>query len=235
MGCAILKGVQMNEDNNTSIEEALAALLRLEEHQLELWQRMLRAYGSALYPLDLLATGASNRSAALCSGFRSLIKGRNIICAAPLLRLQIDTALRFYAAFLVDEPHGFASAVLKGIPVRKLKDKTGKLMHDSYLISCLSKQYPWVAKVYETTSGYIHLSATHISLAIESTDEQTEDFEMQVGAGDKELPERTYVEAIEAFCAVTRVLHYYVEGWTVTKNNPEMAARFRKNMVNTRD
>ena len=80
--------------------------------QLETCRRMYTAYASALYPLDLLAAAAFSRSLAQCSGFRALIEARNYICAASILRLQIDTALRFFAAFLVDNPHEFAGSVL---------------------------------------------------------------------------------------------------------------------------
>jgi hypothetical protein len=214
------------------VETALAALMSLEKSEVEMWQRMLRAYGGALYPLDLVALGALNRSAALCSGFRSLVEARNFICAASILRLQLDTALRFYAAFLVTEPHAFASAVLKGTPVRKLKDRTGTLMHDRHLVSCLSLQHPWVAKVYETTSGYIHLSEQHIFQAIESVEERERLVKIKISAADKELSEQTYVEAVEAFCAATQVFHHYVEVWIVAKDNPEAVARLRKKKDN---
>lgn len=115
----------MNTKNTLAVEAALAKLLSMEEAQANMWLRMLRAKEGAFYPLDLLAIGALNRSAAQCVGFRLLVQARNFICAASILRLQLDTALRFYAAFLVAEPHVFASTVLKGIPVRKLKDSSG--------------------------------------------------------------------------------------------------------------
>jgi hypothetical protein len=218
----------MNTKNTPTVETALAKLVSLEEAQANIWLRMLRAYRGALYPLDLLAIGALNRSAAQCAGFRNLVRSRNCICAASILRLQLDTALRFYAAFLVANPHTFASAVLKGTPVKRLKDKTGNPLHDTYLVSCLSKQYPWVAKVYQKTSGYIHLSEQHIFQAIESVEEQERVIKIKMSAEDKELPEQTYVEAVEAFCSATKVFHHYVEGWIVTKDNPEAVARLRK-------
>ena len=218
--------------NTPTVETALAKLVSLEEAQATTWLRMLRAYGGALYPMDLLAIGALNRSAAQCAGFRSLVQARNFICAASILRLQLDTALRFYAAFLVAEPHAFASAVLKGTQVRKLKDRDGTLMRDAHLVSCLSQQYPWVAKVYQTTSGYIHLSEQHIFQAIESLEERERITKIKMSAEDRELPEQTYVEAMEAFCAATKVFHHYVEGWVATKENPEVVARLRKKRGN---
>ena len=67
---------------------------------------------------------------------------RNLICAGALLRLQLDTALRFYAAFRVEKPHDFALAVLDGKRVRDLKDLDGQKMTDDYLVRKLGASFP---------------------------------------------------------------------------------------------
>jgi hypothetical protein len=218
----------MSEEHRPIVKSALGKLAALESQQTDTWRRMLLAYNSTLYPLDLLAAGALNRSVALCSGFRALIEARNYICSASILRLQIDTALRFYAAFLVDDPHEFTGSVLKGIPVRKMKDQKGKLMSDALLVSCLPAKYSWVLKVYEKTSGYIHLSEQHIFQALESLDAEERALRIKVSATDKELPEKVYCEVIEAFCAATEMFLHYVEGWIFTKDNPDLVAQLKK-------
>jgi hypothetical protein len=210
---------KMNAELGPTVKTALGKLAALESEQLETFRRMYIAYGSALYPLDLLAAAALNRSLAQCSGFRALVEARNYICAAPILRLQIDTALRFFAAFLVDNPHEFAGSVLKGIHVDKLKDQNGKQMRDAYLLSCLPAKFSWVKEVYKKTSGYIHLSGEHISQTLESLDEEERTLCIKVSATDKELSEKVYCEVIEAFCAATEMFLYYVEGWIFTKDN----------------
>jgi hypothetical protein len=217
-----------NTIENQFCEAALRKLGTLEDRQPNTWLRMLRAHDSALYPLDLLAMGALNRSAALCAGFRTLIEQRNFVCAASILRLQLDNALRFYAAFLVDEPHAFASAILEGTPVRKLKDRSGILMRDAHLVDCLSKEYSWVVRVYETTSGYIHLSEQHIFQAAKLVKSGDRVAEFKMSATDKTFPEETYVEAIEAFYAATELFLHYVEGWIHTKSNPDEVTKLRE-------
>jgi|SRR5271166_1571548 len=209
----------MNAELGPTVKTALEKLASLESEQLEACRRMYITYGSALYPLDLLATAALNRSLAQCSGFRALIEARNYICAASILRLQIDTALRFFAAFLVDNPHEFAGSVLKGTHVDKLKDQNGKPMRDAYLLSCLPVKFSWVKEVYKKTSGYIHLSGEHISQTLESLNEEEHTVCIKVSATDKELSEKVYCEVIEAFCAATEMFLYYVEGWIFTKDN----------------
>ncbi len=52
--------------------------------------------------------------------------------------------------------------VFGGTPIKKIEDKGGKFMTDGYLAGKLNEKYPWVLNVYKKTSGYIHLSETHI-------------------------------------------------------------------------
>src|SRR5436309_1171588 len=90
----------------------LHCLQALRVEQSHVGKQMLEAHNRALYMFDLLAIAALNRSAGLCSGFRQLIRSRNFICAAPLIRLQIDNALRLYAGSIVRDPRGYALSVL---------------------------------------------------------------------------------------------------------------------------
>ena len=80
------------------------ALAELEAVHLRLGKEMFEAFGGAMYGMDLLAAGALNRSKAHIAGFSTLIKAKNLICSGALLRLQLDTAMRFFAAFLVERP-----------------------------------------------------------------------------------------------------------------------------------
>ena len=101
---------------------------RKDEH-LQLIKKMLEADGGNLFPLDLLATAVLKRSMSLCAGFTALVRTGNYTSAASLLRLQLDSCLRFYAAFIVEKPHEFAENVLAGTAVRKcLCARAGVLM-----------------------------------------------------------------------------------------------------------
>ena len=115
---------------------------KLEQRHLLLSKQMVEADGGKMFPVDLYAFGSIKRSMAHCKGFATLIATKNLICAGGIIRMQLDTLLRFYAVFLVDDPHGFAASVTHGKPVKEHKDRAGQLMHDSYLVRQLSKQYP---------------------------------------------------------------------------------------------
>jgi hypothetical protein len=157
-----------------------------------------------------------------------MIQERNLICAGSLLRLQIDTALRFYAAFLVNDPHQFAISILEGTEVRRLRDQDGKKMTDAYLVERLSKEFDWMARVYKEASGYIHLSNKHLLSAFTISDADKGSFEVKVSPIDKPLSDDVYIEAIEAFSAATQVFMRYLHGWGFTKHNPDVVAANRE-------
>jgi hypothetical protein len=221
----------MESSHSKSLEESLAKLVPLDKAHLELGKQMFEAFGGALYGMDLLAAGALNRSKAHMAGFRQLVGAKNLICAGALLRLQLDTALRFHAAFLVEQPHDFALAVLGGKRVRDLKDRDGEKMTDAYLVKKLGQEFDWVPRVYERTSGYVHLSNTHLMSAMGVTEGSSESdrlITIKIAAEDKPLPSWIYIEAVDAFRAATDIILRYVHGWVFTKANPELVQKWKQ-------
>src|SRR5258706_16465596 len=104
-------------------------ILRLEGQKEEYKKsigEILQADGENLYAMDLISLPVLNRSTKLLSGFAALIRDENYLCAIPLIRLQLDNSLRFYATFLVSPIDAFVQEFLKGTPIRKLKDGNGK-------------------------------------------------------------------------------------------------------------
>ena len=200
---------------------------KLEQRHLLLSKQMVAADGGNMFLVDLYAFGSIKRSMAHCKGFATMIATKNLTCAGGIIRMQLDTLLRFYALFLVDEPHGFAGSVMKGKPVKEHKDRMGQLMHDSYLVKQLSKEYSWVESVYKETSGYIHFSAKHIFSAMHSIgDDRT--FQIQISSEDIERSEEVYDEAIAAFVHITEIFLDYLEGWVFTKDNPHLVKAARE-------
>ena len=227
----VARSLGMVTAHNESLEESRRGLERLDKAHLVLGKQMSEAFGGAFYGMDLLAAGALNRSKAHIAGFLQLIEARNLVCAGALLRLQLDTALRFYAAFLVDKPHDFALAVLAGRRVRDLKDRKGQKMTDAHLVKELGEEFSWVPRVYERTSGYVHFSGTHLLSAMEPTRGRAESdrvITIKISAEDKPSPDSIYVEAVDAFSAATDVLLRYVHGWVFTKANPTLVERWKR-------
>ena len=210
------------------VETALADLEADEKELIAIAGEMLQAYGGAVYGFDFLANAAVNRALALSSGFRTMIREQNLICAGALLRLQLDTALRFFAGFIVDKPHDFAVEVLGGKQINRMKDREGKRMTDRYLVSQMAEQYPWVERVYELASGYVHMSETHILSTLESIDLDSGIVGIKISSHDRPLPDDVYIDAIRTFRQCSRILALHLEGWVFTKNNPEKAALLKE-------
>ena len=217
---------RVSHSHGALVQSRLAMMEELQRAQALLGKRMFEACGGAFWHLDLLAAAALNRSVAHCAGIKSLVEARNIMCSGVILRLQIDTVLRFYASSLVSNPQEFAMAVLEGTPVRKMKAKDGKPLQDAYLVQKLGEEYSWVPRVYKETSGYVHFSDKHMLTSL--LPDAQRGFRIKVSPVDEDTPEELYLEILEAFFAATDILARYVESWIAFKSKPEMVEGARK-------
>ena len=152
-----------------------------------------------------------------------------MLSAAPLLRLQIGNCARFFASFIVKDPHTFAMSVMKGEQVNKLKDQDGKTMNDAYLVIKLSRDEPWVERVYKEASGWVHLSDKHMFNAFQVGPDNK--LYGRIGLEDSFIPESLYLEAIGAFKAAAELLLKYVSGWFYTKDNPHLVQKAKEEYI----
>ena len=210
-----------------NIKEAIEILSEANELHLELGKKMSEAYQGAIYHMDLFAAAVLNRSLYLIEGFSKLVLDRNYISAVPLLRLQLDNALRFHAAWLVDDPHQFVIDVMAGKQIKNIKDSHGNKMTDAYLVSKLSEEYDWIDKVYKKGSGYIHLSESHIFNAVHQ-DERERTIIFKIGRGKIPVSDDMFLDLIGAFIETTKVVLKYVNSWVYTKNHPEVTKKGKK-------
>jgi hypothetical protein len=209
---------------NPLAPETAVHLSILASRDLELCEaavRMLQADQGKLFPVDVMAVAALNRAAGLLSGFVAMISSRNLVCAVAILRLQLDTALRLSALSLADRPHALAEEVMKGTPLRKLKDRDGTPMTDNHLVTVFSKQAPWIEDVYNLGCAYVHFGNTHVGHAFSAASEPGR-ASVRVGATDPDdFSESNYHEAIRAFTASLDFLLHVVESWTSAKSGRE--------------
>jgi hypothetical protein len=210
-----------------NLNEKLENLEGLTDGHLKFCMAMLQADDCKMFPVDILAAATIKRSLALIQAFTTLVRLKNYTTAASILRLQLDSCLRLSAAFLVDKPHDLASDVLAGKPVRKMKDRNGKLMHDRYLVESLSSRFEWAPRVYDATSGFIHLSEKHLLSVFESSEKENCS-ELRVAADDENVPEELWLELVDGFGAATEALFEYLHGWAYAKANPELVANMKE-------
>jgi hypothetical protein len=179
-----------------------ARLDRIRDEQAALLrdgQALLKA-GMPLNQIGMLFLAAAKRSVALPAGFIAMIEGRNFHAAAPMVRMQLDTALRVAALRFVPDPHAYAAAVMEGTPVYKLKDDTGARLTDHLLLSRLADTFPWVTPVYRDASAFVHLSARHLWTSIAALNEPEHIVHFEISATDPvRVSEDRYYEAVDAF------------------------------------
>ena len=218
----------MSKHPSDAVEAVLAKVEDEAKAMIGLARKMLEAYDGAIYGFDLLANAAVDRSLALSAGFCLLIRERNLTCAGALIRLQLDTALRFIAGFTVDNPHEFAISVFEGKRIDRMKDRHGKLMTDRHLVTKLAEEYPWIPTVYERTSGYVHMSGTHILSTLDVIDRDARIIGVKMSSRDQTLPDAVYLDTVNTFRACTRIFARYIDGWIWTKNNPDKVAQMKE-------
>jgi len=150
------------KQHGEAVRLALAELAECRPRLLQTGHEMIKAGNGAVYDVDMFTIGAVKRAVSLAKGFEVLVYAWNLMCARALLRMQIDTAIRFSALRLVDNPNSFAKEVFSGKQINKLKDRDGTRMTDARLVAHLAPVAPWLPDVYRNTSGYVHLSGSHI-------------------------------------------------------------------------
>jgi hypothetical protein len=200
----------MTSDDNRCAASVLTLADRL--HYLDDLEREFTRAGSAIMArgatlghADFFLFGAMKRTLAQSRGFRILIEARNFPCAAAILRLQIDTAMRVNALSLVDDADALARAILDGEQFNRLTDRDRQKMTDAYLRRRLAHEHAWIGPVYERTSGFIHLSGNHFDVAIASTDEDSRVARFQISAEDPARPEEAYFEVVDSFVRATKL------------------------------
>jgi hypothetical protein len=193
------------------------AILRLYEKKFQKLAACMISSGEGLYALDYFISGILNRSLSLIYGFETLIGSANFLSAAHLVRPHLDNYLRLSASWIVSDPHAFAMEVWKGKPIRKMRDVNGKLMTDAYLKEKANTDYPWIAGVYEATSGFIHFSDKHIANATKLTTDKESSLTTFIGKVDNQVSYESKIEATIGMIEISNCIAKQVFGWIETK------------------
>ena len=160
--------------------------------------------GQPIYFTHLFIIGILNRSIALATGFADVVENNNYVCAAPLVRMQIDNIARLEGALVAEHMDDFCRAVFKGERIDRMKDAKGRRMTDKYLIGIIRQEHSWIQKGYEACGGYVHLSDKHILSHLRS--HKYGEFIMKVTGVCHDLEERHWQEIVGAFQAATDAL-----------------------------
>lgn len=196
-----------------------ARLGYLERLEAELVRKAppLMALGASLSHADFFVLGATRRTLAQARGFRQLIEARNFPCAAAILRMQLDTAMRVKALSIVSDMHEACRQVLEGTRFSRLKDRSGKKLTDAHLREELARSHPWVSPVYEQASDFVHLSGRHFYSSIASTEDDTRIARFSISGEDPPRPESVYFEIVDTFFEATRLASMLILGYLTAR------------------
>ncbi len=209
-------------DDEKSLESCLREnIIKLQnfEKKIQKLAECMITSGEGTYALDYYISGILNRSLSLIYGFETLLASANFIAAAHLVRLHLDNYLRLSAAWLVKEPHEFATNVWNGGVIRKMKDRSGKLMTDAYLKEQATINYPWIENVYQETSGFIHFSNKHILNATSLAQDKENTLITFIGKIDNKVPLESKIEAVLTMIEISNCICNRVYGWIETKRS----------------
>ena len=135
-----------------TIEKALRSL-RVEERDA-----VIPFMDGGFTQWDLYLASSSEYVMRLIDGFIPMLETRNFVCVAQLLRAQVGVCLRTLALFVAKDQEDYLKQVFRGVPVNRLKDRSGKNMTDGRLQDLLREFDPEVEDVYKATSGFVHFS-----------------------------------------------------------------------------
>lgn len=192
----------------------LATLDKKSERAGTLGTLLLSACAGDIFPCDTLACMVLARTMNQIRGFKLLMEAKSFNCAAPLLRLQLDSLLRFNGVITCKDPHGVALQVCQGVSLRSIKHSNGGKMTDKHLQEMLATTHPWILEIYKLASGYIHLSEQHfLHLLMQSSRDEQGTRLIKVSDEDDYLPENHKTALVDTFTRVTEALLMLIEAW----------------------
>ena len=185
---------------------------------LDSFVAMATGENQSIYVLDFWMLAVVNRSVSTIDAFCDLTKKQNYLSAFSMVRLHLDTLLRLYATTLVDDCNGLVLKLMDEQLLRKEKDRTGNPMNDAYLVKKLSEDFglDWVAPVYSKTSGFIHLSKTHIYSPMKEFDDENWSMNIMISERAKYRPDLE-IEAIDCMSHISKLLLQMLKEWSSEK------------------
>ena len=206
----------MTTDHPEKVSQAVEHLRASRDVHLEIQMAAIQADAGNVYVEDLLVMAALQRSIALLEGFAVLVYANNPPCALPLIRFQLDSAMRLAACELA-APSDVHEALMADTPLGRVKGHDGRALTDRRLHEHLSLRFPWVSKLYKCVCGHIHFSSPHLLAPVASfPGDRVMTLEMGNPAGPRWVSVH-WLEAIEAMRLTTDLLLQVCGSWVTHK------------------
>lgn len=205
--------------NSEVMKQELRTLRATKGQHLDVLESILKADEGRIYNIDLLVFGVVQRSLNLIDGFALLVEAGNMVSAVPLLRLQLDTAMRLYACWLVPNRQDVLRCLLEDRPLCKLRSGNGQALTDAYLHAKLCEQYPWASDVYRKTCSFIHMSSPAVLAPVGGVSDTGRGIDVCIGnLPARQWQEADLIQAIAAFRASTAAVLDLCGLWLTEKS-----------------
>jgi hypothetical protein len=160
--------------------------------------------GTALSDIEWYALAAIKKTASISHAFCTLVRARNTLSAAALVRLQLDTAMRMFGLTLVEDVEAAGTWLMNDNSYRKLKSRTGEPLSDAFLHRKLDARYPGLSEAYEAASAYVHLSGLHIKTGL-WPHEGSQTLFFHLNGTDDARPSEWFADIIDSFDQATNL------------------------------
>ena len=203
----------MGKHSNT-VAAALSEVKSAESEILDVGLSLMKSADGHMFVFDHFAIATLNRAAAISSAFHNLVNEFNMIAAGALVRIHLDTALRYFASHLVDDCNTFAESVIRGERIDRMVDRDGSRLTDFHLSTEFEKRKPGIRDLYEWACRYIHFSDAHTTSVLDGViDRENHVVGIKIGAIDRELPDDFYIDACTIFANISRIVVELVQSW----------------------
>ncbi|PXW66436.1 hypothetical protein C7964_10978 [Loktanella sp. PT4BL] len=207
----------------------LSKLVKLEKELTRKAAHIIQP-NAPMYIVDWFVMGAAQRTLAQSRGFRSMIETSNFPSAAILLRTQIDTAMRINGLRYLDEPEDQLLEVFEGKKTfrnlfswQKTEKDKPIAMHDKKLREWLQEDEPWIERIYEKTSDFVHLSFRPLFASIQHLDDNERVAYFAITGEDNAKDETNYYEICDAFFDVSKLTCTSILAALLARHAPDTA------------
>lgn len=199
------------EHHLRDIEKVVATLSRLPYAHLG-------PQGTAIPDIDWYALAAIKKTASISHAFCTLVRAKNTLSAAALVRLQLDTAMRIFGLSLVDDMEAVGTLLMTDTSYRKLKARTGEPLSDAFLHRKLNEKFPGLSEAYQAASAYVHLSGRHIKTGLWSREGSPTLF-FHLNGTDDARPNEWFADIIDSFDQATRLTTDLIDEFFTTRSS----------------
>lgn len=168
--------------------------------------------------VDFIALSILNRAISINEGFRTLFLENNIDAACHLIRIQLDSLIR-YNSILIAKDKNIIDHILEGNSIRDFKDSVlNRRFTDNFLVEQLSLRIPEIKALYKKYCGLIHFSNEHLERIKTYPNVENVKFRIEIGNTENYTLEEK-IELVTDMIIISLELYNIINDWAEAKNS----------------